>query len=190
MSRIGKKAIALPDGVTASLAGGVLTVKGPLGTMTRAVPAQLELAIEGGKQIVVTRTNESKSAKSLHGLFRTLAANMAAGVKQGFSKSLELSGVGYKVAVEGKNLNFQIGYTHPVVVVPPAGISFEVVGKNEIVIKGYDKEVIGQVAANIRYIREIEPYKAKGLKYKNEWVRRKAGKAGKAGAGAAAGAGA
>lgn len=189
MSRIGNKVIEIPGGVTVTAANGSLTVKGPLGTMAHDIPNQLELAIEDGKRIVIKRLNESRIARSLHGLTRTLVNNMVVGVKQGFSKSLELSGVGYRVAMEGKNLNFQIGYTHPVVVVPPPGISFEVVGKNEIVIKGYDKQAIGQVAADIRYIREVEPYKGKGIKYKNEWVRRKAGKAGKAGAGVGAAAG-
>jgi large subunit ribosomal protein L6 len=181
MSRIGRVPITVPAGVKVEVGGGnVVTVSGPKGTLTRTFPASLTIQQENGT-ITVTRPDDSKSNRSLHGLSRTLLANMVQGVKDGFTKGLEIQGVGYRVAKVGENLVFQVGYSHPVQVNPPAGISFAVEGTTRLSVSGIDKQLVGQVAANIRSIRKPEPYKGKGIRYAGEVVRMKAGKAGKVG---------
>jgi large subunit ribosomal protein L6 len=183
MSRIGRAPIAVPAGVKVEVQeGNVITVTGPKGTLTRTFPAILSIEQKDGS-LAVTRPEDSKTAKSLHGLSRTLLANMVQGVKDGFTKSLELQGVGYRVAKVGDTLVFQVGYSHPVQVLPPQGIAFAVEGINKVQVSGIDKQLVGQVAANIRSIRKPEPYKGKGIRYAGEQVRMKAGKAGKAGGG-------
>jgi large subunit ribosomal protein L6 len=181
MSRIGKVPIPVPAGVKIDLAAGnVVIVTGPKGTLQRAFPEQLTIAQENGT-LTVSRPDDSKQSKALHGLSRTLLANMVQGVKDGFTKSLELQGVGYRVAKVGDNLVFQVGYSHPVQVNPPGGISFVVESATRLSVSGIDKQAVGQVAANIRSIRKPEPYKGKGIRYTGEVVRMKAGKAGKVG---------
>ena len=178
MSRIGKLPVAIPAGVDVKLeAGNVITVKGPKGTLTRKLADDMNIAIEDG-HVVVTRPNDLKKMKSLHGLTRTLINNMVVGVTTGFSKSLEIAGVGYRAAKQGNNINFTLGFSHPVVKEPPAGITFEVPAPNKIVVSGADKEKVGAVAAEIRTLRPPEPYKGKGIRYEGEYVRRKMGKAG------------
>ena len=181
MSRIGKAPIAVPSGVKVDMTGQTVTVTGPKGTLTREFPKMVSIALENGT-LTVSRADESKTSKSLHGLSRTLLANMVTGVTSGFSKALEINGVGYRVAKVGENLVFQVGYSHPVQMNPPAGISFTVDGTTKLSVSGIDKQLVGQVAANIRSIRKPEPYKGKGIKYAAEVIRRKAGKAGKVGA--------
>ena len=179
MSRIGKMPIAIPAGVTVDLAeNNVITVKGPKGTLTRALAPEMEIKVEGA-EIVVNRPNDLKRSKSLHGLTRTLINNMVIGVTQGYEKSLEINGVGYRVVKEGKKLNLTLGYSHPVYMEDPEGIETVVDGQNKIIVKGIDKEKVGQFAAEIRDKRRPEPYKGKGIKYSDEVIRRKAGKTGK-----------
>ncbi len=179
MSRIGKMPIAIPAGVTVDLAeNNVITVKGPKGTLTRALAPEMEIKIEGA-EVVVNRPNDLKRMKSLHGLTRTLINNMVVGVTQGYEKSLEINGVGYRVVKEGKKLNLTLGYSHPVYMEDPEGIETVVDGQNKITVKGIDKEKVGQFAAEIRDKRRPEPYKGKGIKYTDEVIRRKAGKTGK-----------
>jgi large subunit ribosomal protein L6 len=181
MSRIGKVPIPVPAGVRVEIAAGnAITVAGPKGTLHRTFPEQISFAQSDGT-LTVTRPNDSKTSKALHGLSRTLLANMVQGVKDGFTKSLELQGVGYRVAKVGENLVFQVGYSHPVEVNPPVGITFGVEGPTKVSITGIDKQLVGQVAANIRSIRKPEPYKGKGIRYAGEVIRMKAGKAGKVG---------
>lgn len=178
MSRIGKMPIAIPAGVTVDLAeNNKVTVKGPKGTLERVLPAELDIKIEGS-EIIVTRPNDLKKMKSLHGLTRTLIANMVIGVTEGYKKVLEINGVGYRAAKQGKELNLTLGYSHPVVMVDPDGIESVVEG-NKIIISGINKEVVGQYAAEIREKRKPEPYKGKGIKYSDEIIRRKVGKTGK-----------
>ena len=179
MSRIGKMPIAIPAGVTVDLAeNNVITVKGPKGTLTRALAPEMEIKIEGA-EVVVNRPNDLKRMKSLHGLTRTLINNMVVGVTQGYEKSLEINGVGYRVVKEGKKLNLTLGYSHPVYMEDPEGIETVVDGQNKITVKGIDKEKVGQFAAEIRDKRRPEPYKGKGIKYAEEHIRRKVGKTGK-----------
>ncbi|MBO4376077.1 MAG: 50S ribosomal protein L6 [Lachnospiraceae bacterium] len=179
MSRIGKMPIAIPAGVTVDLAeNNVITVKGPKGTLTRALAPEMEVKVEGA-EVVVNRPNDLKRMKSLHGLTRTLINNMVVGVTQGYEKSLEINGVGYRVVKEGKKLNLTLGYSHPVYMEDPEGIETVVDGQNKIIVKGIDKEKVGQFAAEIRDKRRPEPYKGKGIKYTDEVIRRKAGKTGK-----------
>ena len=179
MSRIGKMPIAIPAGVTVSLAeNNVITVKGPKGTLTRALAPEMEVKVEGA-EVVVNRPNDLKRMKSLHGLTRTLINNMVVGVTQGYEKTLEINGVGYRVVKEGKKLNLTLGYSHPVYMEDPEGIETVVDGQNKIIVKGIDKEKVGQFAAEIRDKRRPEPYKGKGIKYSDEVIRRKAGKTGK-----------
>ena len=179
MSRIGKMPIAIPAGVTVDLAeNNVITVKGPKGTLTRALAPEMEIKIEGA-EVVVNRPNDLKRMKSLHGLTRTLINNMVVGVTQGYEKSLEINGVGYRVVKEGKKLNLTLGYSHPVYMEDPEGIETVVDGQNKITVKGIDKEKVGQFAAEIRDKRRPEPYKGKGIKYADEHIRRKVGKTGK-----------
>ena len=179
MSRIGKMPIAIPAGVTVDLAeNNVITIKGPKGTLTRALAPEMEVKVEGA-EVVVNRPNDLKRMKSLHGLTRTLINNMVVGVTQGFEKTLEINGVGYRVVKEGKKLNLTLGYSHPVYMEDPEGIESVVDGQNKIIIKGIDKEKVGQYAAEIRDKRRPEPYKGKGIKYADEHIRRKVGKTGK-----------
>ena len=178
MSRIGKMPIAIPAGVTVDIAeNNKVTVKGPKGTLERVLAPQMEIKIEGA-EIVVNRPNDLKQMKSLHGLTRTLINNMVVGVTQGYEKVLEINGVGYRAAKEGKKLNLTLGYSHPVIMEDPEGLESSV-DQNRIIIKGIDKEKVGQYAAEIRSKRGPEPYKGKGIKYADEVIRRKAGKTGK-----------
>ena len=177
MSRIGKMPITVPAGVTVTIEDNHVTVKGPKGELTRQINRNMKLTMDNGV-ITVERPDDEKESRSLHGLSRTLINNMIIGVTQGFSKTLEINGVGYRAAKQGQNINFTLGFSHPVVKEPPAGITFEVPAPNKIVVSGADKEVVGAVAADIRTLRPPEPYKGKGIRYEGEHVRRKIGKAG------------
>ncbi len=177
MSRIGKLPIPVPDGVDVVIDGLTVTVKGPKGELKRTMPEGVELARDEDGAVIVTRTGDSRDERSRHGLVRALLANMVHGVSDGYSKALELVGVGYRAAPKGSALELQVGYSHPVVVDAPEGISFEVPQPTRVVVNGIDKELVGQIAANIRKVRPPEPYKGKGIKYEGEIVRRKAGKA-------------
>ena len=179
MSRIGRMPIAIPAGVTVTIAeNNKVTVKGPKGTLERELPVEMDIKEEDG-HIVVTRPNDLKKMKSLHGLTRTLINNMVIGVSVGFEKVLEINGVGYRGAKQGKKLVLNLGYSHPVEIADPEGIETVMEGQNKIIIKGIDKEKVGQFAAEIRTKREPEPYKGKGIKYADETIRRKVGKTGK-----------
>ncbi|MBI5701846.1 50S ribosomal protein L6 [Candidatus Saganbacteria bacterium] len=184
MSRIGKSPINVPDGVKVEASDSIVVVSGAKGKLEIILPQTIEIKKEE-KHLVLTRKNENGSTKALHGLFRMLIANMVTGVSIGFEKTLELSGVGYRAALQGKNLSLSVGYSHPVEIPPPNGITFVVEGQNKVKVIGIDKQLVGQVAADVRAVREVEPYKGKGIKYIGEQVRRKAGKAAKAGPGAA-----
>ena len=178
MSRIGRMPIAIPAGVTVEVAeNNKVTVEGPKGTLERVLPAEMEIKVEGA-EIVVSRPNDLKKMKSLHGLTRTLVNNMVVGVTNGYEKKLEVNGVGYKAAKAGNKLTLSLGYSHPVEMTDPEGIETTVEG-NVIVVKGIDKEKVGQFAAEIRDKRRPEPYKGKGIKYADEVIRRKVGKTGK-----------
>ncbi len=178
MSRIGRMPVAIPAGVTVEIAeGNVVTVKGSKGTLVRELPVEMEIKLEDG-QVVVTRPNDLKKMKSLHGLTRTLIQNMVVGVSEGYTKTLEVNGVGYKAAKQGKKLVLSLGYSHPVEMTDPEGVETTVDG-NKIVVKGISKEKVGQYAAEIREKRKPEPYKGKGIKYADEVIRRKVGKTGK-----------
>ena len=179
MSRIGKMPIAIPDGVTVEVAeNNKVTVKGPKGTLERTLPAEMTIEQKDG-QITVTRPNDLKRSRSLHGLTRTLINNMVVGVSQGYEKVLEINGVGYRASKAGNVLTLQLGYSHPVEMTDPEGIESVCETQTKIVIKGIDKEKVGQYAANIREKRPPEPYKGKGIKYADEHIRRKVGKTGK-----------
>ena len=179
MSRIGKMPIAIPAGVTVSIAeNNKVTVKGPKGTLERVLPAEMEIKVEGA-EITVSRPNDLKKMKSLHGLTRTLIHNMVVGVTDGFEKKLEVNGVGYRAAKQGKTLQLTLGYSHPIEMTDPDGIETVVDGQNIIIVKGCDKEKVGQFAAEIRDKRRPEPYKGKCIKYATETIRRKVGKTGK-----------
>lgn len=179
MSRIGRMPIAVPAGVTVDIAeNNKVTVKGPKGTLERVLPSEMNIKLEGA-EVVVTRPNELKKMKSLHGLTRTLVANMITGVTAGYEKVLEINGVGYRAAKSGKELTLTLGYSHPVVMVDPEGIESVLEGQNKITVKGIDKEKVGQYAAEIRDKKRPEPYKGKGIKYADEVIRRKVGKTGK-----------
>ena len=180
MSRIGRKPIAIPAGVEVKLDGNTVTVKGPKGTLSRTVHQNMKVAVEGA-EIIVTRPNDDKENRSLHGLTRTLIANMVEGVTNGFSKELEVNGVGYRAQKQGNDLVLTIGYSHSVVMSAPEGISIDVPTPNKVVVSGADKQKVGQFAAEIREKRPPEPYKGKGIKYATEHIRRKEGKAGKGG---------
>ena len=178
MSRIGRMPIAIPAGVTVELAeNNQVTVKGPKGTLSRVLPSEMEIKVEGS-EVTVTRPNDLKKMKSLHGLTRTLIHNMVVGVTDGFTKELEVNGVGYRASKAGKKLTLNLGYSHPVEMEDPEGLESTVDG-NKIIIKGIDKEKVGQYAAEIRDKRGPEPYKGKGIKYADEVIRRKVGKTGK-----------
>jgi large subunit ribosomal protein L6 len=179
MSRIGKLPITVPSGVDVSIEGQDVTVKGPKGTLSHTIVEPLAIERNDGGAVVVTRPNDERLAKSLHGLTRSLVANMVTGVTEGYEKKLEIVGVGYRVTAKGKDLEFLVGYSHPVLVTPPEGISFAVESPTKFSVSGIDKQQVGQVAANIRKIRKPEPYKGKGIRYAGEHVRRKVGKAGK-----------
>ena len=178
MSRIGRMPIAIPSGVTVAVNGQDVTVTGPKGSLSLTVAEPIAVAQEDAT-LVVTRPNDERASRALHGLTRTLVANMVIGVTTGFEKSLEIVGTGYRVAANGTGLEFQLGFSHPVVVAAPEGISFAVESPVKFKVQGIDKQKVGEVAANIRKIRKPEPYKGKGVRYENEVVRRKAGKAGK-----------
>ena len=178
MSRIGKLPVELPAGVTASLeSGNVLKVKGPKGELSQAFSGDMEINIDGNV-ITVSRPSDTKQHKALHGLTRALIANMVKGVHEEFAKELEIIGVGYRAQLSGKKLVLNMGYSHPVEIEQPEGIKFEVPSQTAIIVKGIDKQQVGQVAANIRAVRAPEPYKGKGIRYKGEYVRRKEGKSG------------
>ncbi len=180
MSRIGKLPIPVPSGVEVSLDESVVTVKGPKGQLTHTVAAPIQVAREDDGTIAVTRPNDERVARSLHGLTRTLIANMVTGVTEGYEKKLEIVGVGYRVLSKGPTqLEFQLGYSHPIIFDAPEGITFTVEGPTKLGVSGIDKQLVGEVAANIRKLRKPEPYKGKGVRYAGEVVRRKVGKAGK-----------
>ena len=172
--------IAVPAGVDVSIDGHNVTVKGPKGSLSRELNAEIGVAREGDS-IVVTRPSEAKTHKQLHGLTRTLVNNMVVGVTDGYRKPLEITGVGYRAALVGRKLQLNLGYSHPIEIDPPAGISFEVENPTHLAVLGIDKELVGQVAARVRATRKPEPYKGKGVRYAGEQIRRKAGKAGKIG---------
>jgi large subunit ribosomal protein L6 len=176
MSRIGKQPIPVPAGVTITIDGQRVTVKGPKGELSHEFLPQVSIRQEEG-QLIVSRIDESREARSFHGLSRTLLSNMVVGVSEGFSKNLEIIGVGYRAALKGKDLELQLGYSHPVSVLAPDGITFEVPAPTQIKVLGIDKQAVGQVAADIRKWRKPEPYKGKGIRYEGEHVRRKLGKA-------------
>jgi len=178
MSRIGKKPVAVPENVQVNLNGNILTVKGPKGELTKEFRKEINIALED-KEIVVTRSSDHKLQRSLHGLTRTLIANMIDGVTKGYEKSLDIVGVGYRAQKQGDKLVMQMGYSHPVEIPAIPGIEIEVPAPTKILVKGISKELVGQVAANIRKVREPEPYKGKGIRYSDEVVRRKVGKTGK-----------
>jgi large subunit ribosomal protein L6 len=176
MSRIGKKPVPIPQGVKVSVSGQRVTIEGPKGKLLLDAHPRVAVAADD-KEICITRSSENRQSRSLHGLTRALIANMVWGVKEGFQKSLEIQGVGYRAAKQGSAVSFQLGYSHPIVYEPPAGIDLSV-DRNNIIVSGIDKQVVGQVAAHIRAFRAPEPYKGKGIRYVGERVRRKAGKAG------------
>jgi len=178
MSRIGRLPIPIPTGVDVTVDGSAVTVKGPKGELNLTVKEPITVALEDG-QLLVTRPDDERSSRSLHGLTRTLIANQITGVTTGYSKGLEIVGTGYRVQAKGSNIEFALGYSHPITVEPPAGISFAVEGNNRLTVHGIDKQAVGEVAANIRKLRKPEPYKGKGVRYAGEVVRRKAGKSGK-----------
>jgi len=178
MSRIGKLPIPVPSGVEVSISGQQVTVKGPKGSLSHVVADPIRVAQEDGTLNVV-RPNDERESKALHGLSRTLVANMVVGVTTGYIKNLEIVGTGYRVMSKGSSVEFALGYSHPITVEPPAGITFEVEGNNKLHVRGIDKQAVGEVAANIRKLRKPEPYKGKGVRYSGEHIRRKVGKAGK-----------
>jgi large subunit ribosomal protein L6 len=178
MSRIGRLPIDIPAGVTITVDGQDVAVKGPKGELTLTVARPIEVKVEEA-QVLVTRPDDERASRSLHGLTRTLIANQILGVTEGYSKGLEVVGTGYRVQAKGNGVEFALGYSHSITVEPPAGISFEVEGNNKLTVKGIDKQAVGEVAANIRKLRKPEPYKGKGVRYAGEVVRRKAGKSGK-----------
>jgi large subunit ribosomal protein L6 len=175
MSRIGKKPIEIPAGVSVSLSPGRVMVNGPLGELTQQVPQRMKVEQQNG-EIVVSRPSERGDDRALHGLTRSLVANMVEGVTKGFEKRLEIQGVGYRAALRGQSLELSVGFSHPVVIEPPAGITFEVPAPTEVIVKGIDKQQVGQTAAEVRGVRPPEPYKGKGIRYVGEYVRRKVGK--------------
>jgi large subunit ribosomal protein L6 len=177
MSRIGKAPIDLPSGVEAKVTGNAVEVKGAKGTLTQVVDPLISVSVDDGI-VTVARANEERSTKALHGLYRSLINNMVVGVSEGYIKELTAVGVGYRATLKGKNIELQVGFSHPVNIDAPDGITFEVPEPTRIIVIGIDKQKVGQTAANIRSVRPPEPYKGKGIRYKDEHVRRKAGKAG------------
>ena len=178
MSRIGKYPVPVPSGVDITINGAEVTVKGPKGTLSHTVAAPITVE-KGDEGISVKRPNDERVAKSLHGLTRTLIANMVEGVTNGYEKKLEIVGTGYRVTLKGQELEFALGFSHPVIIAPPTGITFAVEGPTKFSVAGIDKQQVGETAANIRKVRPPEPYKGKGVRYAGEQVRRKAGKTGK-----------
>ncbi|AQS54543.1 MAG: 50S ribosomal protein L6 [Novibacillus thermophilus] len=178
MSRIGRKPIPVPDGVDVKIDGKQITVKGPKGTLTRSFHPEMDVKVVD-KELRVERPSDAKRHRALHGTTRSIIANMIEGVANGFSKELELVGVGYRAQKKGKNLSLNVGYSHPVDIEPEEGIEFEVPSQTSVIVKGIDKERVGAVASRIRSVRKPEPYKGKGIKYKGERIVRKEGKAGK-----------
>lgn len=181
MSRIGKLPVPVPQSVTVEIKKNLVTVKGPKGELSRDFPPEINLKQEDG-QIIATRNSDHRTHRAKHGLTRALLNNMVVGVSDGFNRKLQIEGVGYRSALEGKNLVLNVGYSHPVVIEPPEGITFEIPDRagREIIVSGIDKAVVGEIAARIRRVRPPEPYKGKGIRYEAEQIRRKAGKAGKA----------
>ena len=175
MSRIGRRPIELPSGVLVALSPGRVQVNGPLGELSQDVPARMQIE-KTDTEITVTRPTERGEDRALHGLTRSLIANMVEGVTKGFEKRLELQGVGYRATLQGSDLRLDVGYSHPVVMKPPQGITFEVPVPTQITVKGVDKQQVGQIAAEVRRVRPPEPYKGKGIRYEGEYVRRKVGK--------------
>jgi large subunit ribosomal protein L6 len=178
MSRIGKNPVPVPSGVTVDLDGPTVTVKGPKGQLSHVVAEPITVITEDG-QITVSRSNDERRSKSLHGLTRTLIANMVTGVTEGYVRKLEIHGTGYRVQAKGSNLEFALGFSHPVTIEPPSGISFSVETPTRFSVSGIDKQQVGEVAANIHKLRKPDPYKGKGIRYEGEQIRRKVGKAGK-----------
>jgi large subunit ribosomal protein L6 len=178
MSRVGNKPVDLPDGVNVEIDGNAVTVKGTKGQLAREFNERIGFAVDNGV-VTVTRPDDTRESRALHGLSRALLANMVTGVSDGFRKELEIQGVGYRASLKGSDVELLVGFSHPVVVEAPDGITFEVPEQTKIIVSGIDKEQVGQVAANIRKVRPPEPYKGKGIRYSGEYVRRKAGKAGK-----------
>ncbi|OYD06522.1 50S ribosomal protein L6 [Paludifilum halophilum] len=178
MSRVGKKPISIPNGVEVNVDGSTVSVKGPKGTLTRDLSPEIAVKVEGD-EVLVERPSEQRKHRAMHGTVRSLVANMVEGVTNGYSKTLELSGVGYRAQKKGDNVVLNVGYSHPVEVNPIEGVELEVPSQTQIVVKGIDKERVGAQAANIRSIRQPEPYKGKGIKYSDERIRRKEGKTGK-----------
>jgi large subunit ribosomal protein L6 len=175
MSRIGRAPIQIPDGVTVTVSGQNVTVKGPKGELSHTVVEPIRVAEEDGT-LVVTRPTDRGPHRALHGLSRTLVANMVEGVSKGFERQLEIVGVGYRAQLKGSNLEMALGFSHPVTIPPPEGVSFEVPAPTQVVVRGIDKQVVGQITAQIRGVRPPEPYKGKGVRYAGEQVRRKVGK--------------
>ena len=180
MSRIGKRPITVPAKVQVIIDGTKVVVKGPKGELSRNLPANVTVTQEG-ETLQVTRRDETRTSRQLHGLSRTLVANMVEGVSQGFQRRLEIQGVGYRAQVQGRNLVLNMGYSHQVQIEPPDGIQFAVENNTNVIVSGYDKEIVGNTAAKVRAVRPPEPYKGKGIRYAGEVVRRKAGKTGKSG---------
>ncbi|MEO0024814.1 MAG: hypothetical protein RL196_1255 [Actinomycetota bacterium] len=178
MSRIGRLPIPVPAGVEVKIVENVVTVKGPKGTLVHTVPAPIQAVLEEST-VVVTRPDDERNSRSLHGLTRTLIANQIHGVTQGYTKGLEIVGTGYRVTAKGSDIEFALGYSHPILVKAPEGITFTVEGNTKLSVSGIDKQAVGEVAANLRKLRKPEPYKGKGVRYAGEVVRRKAGKSGK-----------
>lgn len=178
MSRVGNLPVSIPDGVKIEIKGDAIAVTGPKGTLTESLRPELEVKIEDN-EVIITRPNEQKQTKAYHGLLRALIANMVEGVTKGYEKILDIEGVGYRASMKGKDLDLSVGHSHPVVMTPPEGITFEVDGQQTIKVSGISKQLVGQVAANVRKVRKPEPYKGKGIRYRDEYVRRKEGKAAK-----------
>jgi large subunit ribosomal protein L6 len=179
MSRIGRLPITVPAGVDVTIDGSDVTVKGPKGTLSHTVPAPISIEKAEDGTLQVTRPNDERLSRSLHGLTRTLVANMVAGVTEGYTKKLEIVGTGYRVAAKGTDLEFALGFSHPVIIPAPEGISFAVETPTRFSVSGIDKQQVGEVAANLRKLRKPDPYKGKGVRYEGEVIRRKAGKAGR-----------
>jgi large subunit ribosomal protein L6 len=178
MSRIGRMPIDIPAGVTVTIAGQDVSVRGPKGELSLRVKEPIVAAMVES-QVVVTRPDDERESRSLHGLTRTLINNQIIGVTEGFTKTLQVVGTGYRLAAKGQGIEFSLGYSHPITVEPPAGIAFTIEGNDKLIVSGIDKQAVGEVAANVRKLRKPEPYKGKGVRYEGENVRRKAGKAGK-----------
>ncbi|WP_257159285.1 50S ribosomal protein L6 [Corynebacterium cystitidis] len=178
MSRVGKEPIAIPSGVEVKIDGQDVDVKGPKGSLSWTIPAPITIAVEDN-EIVVSRPDDQRESRSLHGLSRSLVNNLVVGVTEGYKINMEIFGVGYRVQMKGKDLEFSLGYSHPILIKAPEGITFAVDGNTKLSIEGIDKQLVGQLAANIRRLRKDDPYKGKGIRYEGEQVRRKVGKTGK-----------